>query len=609
MRPVDYRYNQFTDTSTAVAITGEEHRIPSTSPFTIKLREVPVKADTSTLSMRIFDILTAAITSAGATSITVKNGAWFANGKILTIDSEQLQVTADPSGNTLTVSRGYGGTTATTHVWGAKVYIEDSMEEVAATPNAGQYFPDYYTEADGDSNWSSGEILVDEADAGKTVSVNYTGKGAPIDARSVAISIPDHIVEGLTIEAGSGLVPVVKAGKAWAGNELVEMGEDFPLAVQARRAALVYLGTNGIPNVIKATPPAADAGTVYRWDLSNWDGSSQISSTVGSNNLIPNGGLTREVGWFGDYVIKSNGSTGYLVSANSTDFPTGGSAKEIVCTFIPRSSTAGNHWVWVYGNTQLLGLAFASLKLYLYINASWIDTGYVMELDKKYKVSVQNDNTAVAMLVNGEKVFTTTAAVAVDAGNLYAFRSLGAEFGNLAMDYIEMRNAIRTDAQNAALSNALLLPYRYYADPAKPEFTDIRSIIPASSTSLGRIRTDDTGVIEIRRDYQDGVREGISGGNRSVFLGWQAFSGSVTLSWVNPFGTRKVKARYVFATNTSGQHESPVQSSDSSVSKGVLYVPTVANPLRIFTQASGVVQLASTWQTSGCLGCYVEVEE
>lgn len=181
--PVNYRWDPFSNTSTAISISNEAHIIPSSSPFTIRLDEVPKQDTPSTLIIKVKDLLAAAITTSGATSITVTNGAWFAVGNTITIDSEQMYVSGIAS-NVLTVTRGYNGTTATTHSLGAAVYIESSMAEVGATPTSGQFWSDYSTGADGQSDWNTGTILFNAADAGKTVVVSYVGTGTLVDTRT-----------------------------------------------------------------------------------------------------------------------------------------------------------------------------------------------------------------------------------------------------------------------------------------------------------------------------------------------------------------------------------------------------------------------------------------
>lgn len=49
----DYRYNPFSNALEPIAITGETHIIPTNSPFTIRLCEVPLKESPSTVSLTI----------------------------------------------------------------------------------------------------------------------------------------------------------------------------------------------------------------------------------------------------------------------------------------------------------------------------------------------------------------------------------------------------------------------------------------------------------------------------------------------------------------------------------------------------------------------------
>lgn len=116
----DYRYNAYDDVLEPVAITGETHIIPSNSPYTIRLCEVPEKADPSSISLTI----------AGVTA-----------------------------------------------------------SEVAAEPAAGEFWPDYSTSADGDTNWNTGLIKFNASDAGKTVAVSYSGIGT-LASVNAALTLP-----------------------------------------------------------------------------------------------------------------------------------------------------------------------------------------------------------------------------------------------------------------------------------------------------------------------------------------------------------------------------------------------------------------------------------
>lgn len=116
--PSNIRINPFVGdggTTTYINLT-ETHIIPSVSPYVIRLNEVPEKQDPSNI-----------------------RAVW--------VDSSTGAVTAS------------------------------ALTEVAATPAAGEFRPDYATKADGNDNWNTGLIEFSAVDAGKIVQVSYTGMG------------------------------------------------------------------------------------------------------------------------------------------------------------------------------------------------------------------------------------------------------------------------------------------------------------------------------------------------------------------------------------------------------------------------------------------------
>lgn len=113
MKPSDFRYNPFSDVSTAVLAT-ERHLIPSVSPYVVALNEIPQKTSPSTMTVK--------------------------------------QLNSDG---------GFGA----------------SFAEVAAIPEAGQFWADYNTNAAGSESWNTGKLLFNATDAGKMVEVTYTATG------------------------------------------------------------------------------------------------------------------------------------------------------------------------------------------------------------------------------------------------------------------------------------------------------------------------------------------------------------------------------------------------------------------------------------------------
>ena len=94
----------------------EVHIIPAVSPFVVRLNEVPQKKDPSNMKVVYMNETT--------------------------------------------------GTPTTT-----------ALTEVAATPGAGEFRPDYSTNATSDEDWNTGLIEFSSADAGKSIQVSYTGMG------------------------------------------------------------------------------------------------------------------------------------------------------------------------------------------------------------------------------------------------------------------------------------------------------------------------------------------------------------------------------------------------------------------------------------------------
>lgn len=113
--PSDIRVNPFNNATNYVNLT-EQHIVPSVSPFVVRLNEVPEKQDPSNMQMFYVD---------------------------------------DATGQT----------------------TETALTEVAATPGAGEFRPDYSTNAFDDTSWNTGLIEFGSADAGKIIEVSYTATG------------------------------------------------------------------------------------------------------------------------------------------------------------------------------------------------------------------------------------------------------------------------------------------------------------------------------------------------------------------------------------------------------------------------------------------------
>lgn len=142
----DFRLDPWNNVLDIHNISGERHQIPTTSPFTVRLLEVPQKTEPTSLSVTC-------------------NGT--------------------------------------------------AMTEVAATPEQGQFFPDYRANVTGDPNWNRGELLFNAADAGKWITVNYRGMGTLIDSR-----LPDQLQMPFTgSQQTDREVTLINAPTSWDSQE------------------------------------------------------------------------------------------------------------------------------------------------------------------------------------------------------------------------------------------------------------------------------------------------------------------------------------------------------------------------------------------------------
>lgn len=326
----DYRHDPFTDASTATTITGEVQMIPAGSPYTIRLNEVPMKETPSSITMRIRDVLTAAIATAGATSCAVMNGSWFAINDVITIDNEQMLVTNVVS-NTLTITRGYNSTTAATHSANIAVY-GPTWSEVAATPAARQYWPDYGTSADNDDMWNTGTVQFNSADAGKILDIAYKGTGTlagvnPAKNWPACFSEYGDGSDGHFISSGSDTIDGLKQYKSFVvqAGHTVTVGAN-PLTILCQGAVLIAgtingAGANG--NTGSASTDAALSGGAGKGGGGNGGTvttGNDVAVAVGGNATGAGGGRSF-VNGYAMVGIPGTGNLDGVVIAEATAVP------------------------------------------------------------------------------------------------------------------------------------------------------------------------------------------------------------------------------------------------------------------------------------------------
>ena len=172
--PNDWRFDPFTESYNAVLISDEDRDVPGSSPYRIRLYEIPRKDSPSTVDCVILVELDEELDdSEVGVDILAAHYDRVQVGDVLLCDDEQMYVSAKPGSPTLTVTRAYGGTSADTHTDGTMMEILASMTEiVSGSPATREFRVDY--------KYSTGLILFNSAQAGYNMRVDYYGLGSPL---------------------------------------------------------------------------------------------------------------------------------------------------------------------------------------------------------------------------------------------------------------------------------------------------------------------------------------------------------------------------------------------------------------------------------------------
>jgi len=174
--PVTWRFDPFTESYSAVKQEDEDQAVPGSPPYRVRLNEVPRDDSPSTVEAVILVQLNEALddSETGVDIVAGHYGRVNVNDIIL-VDDEQMQVTAKPGSPTLTVTRGYGGTTPDTHSTSAWMEILNSLTEITSgSPASREFRVDY--------KYNTGLVLFNSAESGYDVRFNYYGLGSPFHA-------------------------------------------------------------------------------------------------------------------------------------------------------------------------------------------------------------------------------------------------------------------------------------------------------------------------------------------------------------------------------------------------------------------------------------------
>lgn len=229
--PSNIRINPFIGnggTTTYINLT-ETHIIPNVSPYVIRLNEVPEKQDPSNIRAVWVDSATGAAT-------------------------------------------------------------ESALTEVAATPSAGEFRPDYSTKADGNEVWNTGLIEFSSVDAGKIVQISYTGMGT-------LAAVQSNKYPSWYTDRGDG-----------SDGDFIPEADCTISGVKNYKRVFIKAGVTVSLNqqlVIKATDSVVIAGTI------NGNGNLGANGAGGAGGAMGgNGGLKHGSGSDKTYVLPTPGQDG-----------------------------------------------------------------------------------------------------------------------------------------------------------------------------------------------------------------------------------------------------------------------------------------------------------
>lgn len=417
----------------------------------------------------------------------------------------------------------------------------------------------------------------------------------------------NNIAAGRKITSTSGLGVTVSSGTDVINNTLVNFTENT-ITLPARKACILYDKSDGTSGYVEGVYPTAVGSTVYRWII---NGTSSVVSTVGTNNLTSTGTITQSDGWLGYSAV---GAGGHYAGTSSTSIPAYSSAFtcRILVNFVSNSAAQ----CFYHDGPRKIACNSSN-----YLLIGGVSTGFVMTSGNTYVIEVKGagNTTAGTCFINGVPVYT--GAIVVNTAGTVPYVLSNNSSGELSVsgvEYVELFSSSISNDNTGSVSNQMILPC-FYTNSSTVRRSIISDVTPSGSVIIAYARTNGTSVLA----YNDlwpmyGRREGATGGNRKMFLGWLPFSGASVVQWENPFGSRKLKLHPMWAQDNQGTNESDCSAYyNNTTYYGVgLYreggsIPTQSASSRIALGigASGATYFNGAWKTSGYIGVYAEMLE
>jgi len=419
------------------------------------------------------------IDSNGAIVITSHNALPLAGGTMtgaiktpnpISITSSSGVVTLTSGGNSFVVS----GTEAVTSItgWTAGVVVIRWATARTLTYNATSLI----LQNSQKRTTAVGDIGIYEMTSAGAREINYFYASTSSDTASFPLGTGDYIASDLKMSSISSLVATIGSGVAVIDDTPVSVGSGT-VTLTANAASLIYANSAGELGYVAAAYPTSylDDYTIGFWEFNQTTSGATIPNTATSyssnaveNALTPTGGVSSVAGWCGDYALKLDGTSGYWVGANTTNFPSTTSTREINCLFtINKINTSAQETLFFYGALSTgngFGLTITTAG-YLMLDGycSNITTSFIVETGKTYLATIQYDGSYVYLYINGSLIYkgswtpSTTLTYSMYVGALPGV----SQYSYATFHFLELRTKMHSAARIGAMANSLMLPCFY----------------------------------------------------------------------------------------------------------------------------------------------------
>ncbi|MBP2646204.1 MAG: Concanavalin A-like lectin/glucanase superfamily [Firmicutes bacterium] len=324
---------------------------------------------------------------------------------------------------------------------------------------------------------AAGDIGIYEMTSSGAREINYFLSSTSTEMSAFPLGQGDYIASGMKMSSISSLVATLASGTIVIDNTPVAVGSGS-VTLPTQSANLIYANASGDLGYVTTAYPTSflDNYTVGFWKFNQTTSGAVIpnsaygvSSSAVANDLTPTGGVSTVAGWCGDYALKLDGTSGYFVGANTTNFPSGAAEREINFMFtVNKISTSADNTLFSYGANSSSALFNCLIStsgyLVIYGYSNDITTTFKVEVGKTYLVTIQYDGSYVYIYVNGNLVYKASWTISTTLTySMYVGQRIGYTTYNsyITCHFLELRTKTRSAAKLGAMANSLMLPCFY----------------------------------------------------------------------------------------------------------------------------------------------------